>query len=116
MCAAVHLHKAYILPSLFACIPSGLSSNPSSFAMIRSAHWTAAVIILSERGEPFGVPKRSSGVLKCGAARIPAMIATTRLRPSSVPLPVILRHACAGWVDVPETGTRFATCEDTIFR
>src|SRR4029077_2649070 len=56
----------------------------SIFCMILSAHWTEAAIIASVRGLPCGPPNKSSAVFKCRATRMPATIANTRLRPSSI--------------------------------
>jgi hypothetical protein len=58
-------------------------NTPSIFRMIRSAHWTAAAtsdsVLRLER-----LSNRSSVVFGCRATRIPATIASTRLRPSSM--------------------------------
>ena len=53
--------------------------------MVRSAHWTADETRFSVRG--LGrLLSRSSGVFRCRATRIPATMANTLLRPSSISL------------------------------
>jgi hypothetical protein len=63
--------------------PSELPKAPSILVMIRSAHCTADAMRLSVLGLGRLSP-RSSGVLRCRATRIPATMASTRLRPSSI--------------------------------
>jgi hypothetical protein len=63
--------------------PGELPNTPSIRVMIRSAHCTADAIRHSVRGLGRLSP-RSSGVLRCRATRIPATMASTRLRPSSI--------------------------------
>jgi hypothetical protein len=55
----------------------------SILRMIRSAHWTAAATKYSVLGLGFE-SRRSSAVFKCRVTRIPATMASTRLRPSSI--------------------------------
>jgi len=58
---------------------------PSILRMIRSAHWTALAISDSVLG--LGRDSwRSSGFFRCFATRMPATMAKTRLRPSSIGL------------------------------
>src|SRR5579872_6823688 len=63
--------------------PGELPNTPSIRVMIRSAHCTADAIKHSVRGLGRLSP-RSSGVFRCRATRIPATMASTRLRPSSI--------------------------------
>src|SRR5216683_1410553 len=57
--------------------------RPSILRMMRSAHWTALAI----KDSVLGLGRdscRSSGFLRCLATRMPATMAKTRLRPSSM--------------------------------
>ena len=95
-----------------------LLNTLSIFRIILSAHCTAAATSDSERGVAFE-SNSSSAVLMCRATRIPATMARTRLRPSSISPSYCFRFSFAsdGFLEIqPQAGFRFLGQFETTVR